>query len=67
VTCQRLCSNSFDETAKKRIDGISDAHWPQCDVLDNAVAEKIQAAQAALHSVLRTLLSPLASHASLPR
>jgi hypothetical protein len=49
------------------LDSISEPHRPQCDVIDNAVAKKIQAAEAVQHSVLRALLLPLASHASLPR
>jgi hypothetical protein len=40
------------------LDGISDSHWPQSNVLDKAVAEEIQAAEAVQHSVLRALLLP---------
>jgi hypothetical protein len=50
------------------LDGISDSQPPQSNVVDKDVAAEIQAAEKAVqHSVLRALLLPLASHASLPR
>jgi hypothetical protein len=55
VTCQGLCSDPFNQTADEMIDAFGAPHWPPSEVLDEALAEVVQAAEEEQHSVLRTL------------